>query len=31
MALEEYPPVRDEWETIRKIKKGFSIARIGDG
>lgn len=26
-----YPPVMDEWATVRKILKGFSVARLGDG
>lgn len=26
-----YPPVKGEMETLRKIRKGFSIARFGDG
>lgn len=31
MPVNTYPSVRDEFETIAKIKKGFSIARLGDG
>lgn len=27
----EYPKVYGEWETLAKLKSGFSIARLGDG
>ena len=27
----EYPPVAGEFETVRKLYKGRSIARFGDG
>lgn len=27
----KYPPVVGEFETLEKIKEGFSIARYGDG
>lgn len=26
-----YPQIRDEWETMRKVCGGFSLARFGDG
>lgn len=29
--MSEYPVVAGEMETLRKIRKGFSISRIGDG
>lgn len=31
MAVLKYPAVVGEFETIKKIKKGFSISRLGDG
>lgn len=31
MTMKEYPPVFGEIETLKKINKGFSIARYGDG
>ena len=30
-SLKDWPKVHGEFETVKKIKKGFSIARFGDG
>lgn len=30
-TLTEYPEVKNEFETLAKLKEGFSIARFGDG
>lgn len=31
MSVDKYPKVRDEFETLKKLQEGFSIARFGDG
>jgi hypothetical protein len=31
MSVTKYPKVCSEWDTIKKLQEGFSIARFGDG